>query len=153
MAKSWILPGGQGPVTITLRGLGGSPPAAGESEGDASHLAGRVAGWLRNSTLRPVVFAMFEAVSGRSLDPARTTDAVIQKTVRPTLERALQTGRLVTREGKGESESAREADEQPSWVLPSPSGKLKLGLGNKAGAETEHLQNPERLVDNWLSSA
>jgi len=89
MAKSWILPGSQGPVKITEKTVGGSSEDGG-SGGDASSLVGRVSGWLRNSTTRPTVIAMYEAVSGVRLDPARTTDAQIQKTVRPAVEKALQ---------------------------------------------------------------
>lgn len=142
MAKSWIVPGIQGPVKIVLR-----------PGGDAGSLAGKVSGWLRSPALRPIVFSMFEEVSGRRLDPARITDAEIQKIVRPTVENALQSGRLVFEAGAGEAASAKEPEKEQSWVLPSPEGKLRLGLGKGAGAVTGRLHDPERLVDGWLSSA
>ncbi len=96
---------------------------------------------------------MFEAVSGRRLDPARTSDAEIQKTVRPTVEKALQSGRLVIKTAAGTTETEKAPESEQAWTLPSPSGKLRLGLGKKAGVGAERITDPERLVDSWLSSA
>src|SRR5262245_41102813 len=127
MPKSWTLPGGQGPVKLVLRSMGGAASAENDdAESDASSLVGKIPGWLRDPSLRPIVFSMYAAATGRKLDPARTTPADIQRIVVPGIEKTFLDGLVVIDTGKTSEKPEKSSEEEKTWTLPSLAGNLKL---------------------------